>query len=175
MEKKKVEKKEKKNININIDKLKNAVIIALSLIIVFGLAFVVPELKNCGKCNEVKTVTEITMEDYRSLVAANDISLIYVASPTCGYCAQQLPIMEELVNKYDVEVNYLNTSSLSTAEVEELYSIYGSVQESVYGQEGLRTPTMLLVQSGKLVDMKLGGSELDELVSWLQKYIEIEE
>ena len=173
MKKKKVENKEQKNINV--DKLKNAAIIVLSLIIVFGLAFVVPELKNCGECNQTKTVTEVTMEDYRSLVASNDISLIYVASPTCGYCAQQLPIMEELVNKYNVEVNYLNTSTLSNEEVNELYTIYGSVQESVYGQEGLRTPTMLLVQSGKLLDMKLGGSELDELVSWLQKYIEIEE
>lgn len=177
MEKKKIEKvtKEKRNININVDKIKNAVIIVLSLIIVFGLAFVVPELKNCGKCNETKTVTEVTMSDYRSLLASADISLIYVASPTCGYCAQQLPIMEELVNKYDFEVNYLNTATLSNEEVNELYSIYGAVQESVYEVDGLRTPTMLLVQDGKLIDMKLGGTELSELVSWLQQYTIVEE
>ena len=44
----------KKHNNINIDKLKNVVIIVLSLIIVFGLAFVVPELKNCGTCSNNK-------------------------------------------------------------------------------------------------------------------------
>ena len=176
MEKKKVEKeiKEKENTKINVDKLKNAAIIVLSLIIVFGLAYVVPELKNCGQC-EAKTVNEISMEDYRELLADDDVSLIYIASPTCGYCAQQLPIMEELVSKYDFDVNYLNTAELSDKEVEEIYNIYGSVQESVYSQEGLRTPTMLIVQNGKLLDMKLGGLELDKLVSWLQQYTEIEE
>lgn len=159
---------------INMDKLKNAVIIVLSLIIVFGLAFVVPELKNCGQCEE-KTITEITMKEYRKLLGGTDASLIYIASPTCGYCAKQLPIMEDLVSEYDVDVYYLNTASLTEKEVDELYSVYGDVQEKNYEQEGLRTPTMLIVQEGKLLEMNLGAMELDKLVDWLGNYALIEE
>lgn len=159
----------------NKEKVQSIIIIILSLIIVFGLAFVVPELKNCGTCVEKKEITEISMADYRKLLASDEISLIYLASPSCGYCQQQKPVMEDLVNKYDVKVNYINTSTLTSNDVTEIYSVYGSVQLSIYGQEGLRTPTMLLVQNGTLVDMNLGAMGLEELVSWLEKYIELGE
>ena len=171
---KKTKKIAKESIKINKEKVQSAIIIVLSLIIVFGLAYVVPELKNCGQCEE-KTITEISMEDYRKLLADDEVSLIYLASPTCGYCAQQQPVMQELVTKYDFDVNYLNTSTMDEDDVEEVYALYGATQESVYGSEGLRTPTMLIVQNGKLLDMNLGYMELEELIELLQKYTEIEE
>ena len=44
------------------------------------------------------------MDEYRTLLSGEEVSLIYIASPTCGYCAQQEPIMKQLVNEYDVPV-----------------------------------------------------------------------
>jgi len=181
VEKKKSVKKEekvvtkKKEIKFDMDKIKNAVIIVLSLIIVFGLAYVVPELKNCGTCVEKAELTNITIEDYREILADDEVSVIYLASPSCGYCAKQEPIMKELVAKYDVEVNYLNTSTVTNEDVEEVYKLYGSVQESNYEVDGVRTPTILIVQSGKLLDMNLGNIELEALVELLQKYTTVEE
>ena len=165
-----------KKTNFNKEKIQSVIIVILSLIIVFGLAFVVPELKNCGSCeNKEASITEIKMAEYRELVKEDEVSLIYLASPTCGYCAQQQPIMQELVAKYDVPVNYLNTSQMTTEDVEEVYNLYGPTQEATYGQEGLRTPTMLIVKDGKLLDMNLGYMELEELVSWLQQYTTVKE
>ena len=174
---KKVEKEEVKNtIKFDKDKIKNAIIIALSLIIVFGLAFVVPELKNCGKCAvKEEELTDIKMTDYRELLSSDEVSLIYLASPSCGYCRQQEPIMKDLVREYDFEVNYLNTNSINNTDADELYSLYGSVQEERYGVDGLRTPTILIVQNGKLLDMQLGNIELDGLVKLLEKYTKLGE
>jgi len=169
--------KQKTTNNINIDKLKNVAIIVLSLIIVFGLAFVVPELKNCGTCssNQKAELTNITIDNYREILASDEVSLIYIASPSCGYCAQQEPIMQELVSKYDFEVNYLNTNSVTSTDMDEVYKLYGSVQESLYGVDGVRTPTILIVQSGKLLDMQLGNIDLESLVALLQQYTTVKE
>lgn len=157
-----------------IEKLKNVVIIILSLIIVFGIAFVVPELKECGSCKvEEKGLTEIDADEYKALLSGEEVSLVYIASPTCGYCAQQEPIMKQLVNKYGVTVNYLNISATSNEESKEVYDSYKDLQMKNYDLDGVRTPTMLLVQKGKVVDMHLGGMELDKLVDFLAKYMEV--
>lgn len=167
-----MEKKEK----MNIEKLKNVVIILLSLIIVFGIAFVVPELKECGVCKEEQLdLTNINASEYKELLNGEEISLIYIASPTCGYCAQQEPIMKQLVNKYKIEVNYLNISAITNAESNEVYKSYASLQMEKYQLDGVRTPTILLVQKGKIVDMNLGSMPLDNLVKFIQKHIEITE
>ena len=159
----------------NKEKFQTGVIIVLSLIIVFGLAYFVPELKNCGTCSEEKSITEITMDEYRTLLSGEEVSLIYIASPTCGYCAQQEPIMKQLVNEYDVPVNYLNVNNITSDEANELYSAYGDMQEERYETDGVRTPTILLVQKGEVIDMNLSTISLNELVELLQKYITIEE
>lgn len=170
-------KKESKKTQINIDKIKNAVIIVLSLIIVFGLAYVIPELKNCKACNVVKELTQISMDEYRELLNGEEVSLIYIASPTCPHCINQKPIMNRLVNEYDVVVNYLNTNNLSMDEADELYELYGDVQVERYGEKnsGVLTPTIILVQNGKLVDMNLGEIDLDDLVAFLSQYMNVEE
>lgn len=158
------------------EKIQSVIIVILSLVIVFGLAYFVPELQNCGSCQEKEVeLTKITMDDYRTLLAGDEVSLIYLASPTCGYCAQQEPIMKQLMSKYDVNVNYLNTSKINNDEADEVYKVYGKVQEERYEVDGVRTPTILLVQKGKLVDMNLGNIDLDDLVDLLQKYITVEE
>ncbi len=167
-----MEKKEK----MNIEKLKNVVIIILSLIIVFGIAFVVPELKECGSCKEEQLgLTEINATEYKELLNGEEVSLIYIASPTCGYCAQQEPIMKQLVNEYGVTVNYLNISAVTDAEGDAVYNSYASMQMEEYQLDGVRTPTILLVQKGKVIDMNLGSMSLDNLVKFVKNYIEITE
>lgn len=161
---------------INIEKVKNVVIIVLSLIIVFGFAYVAPELKNCNACKaEEVELTDITMKEYRELLNGEEVSLIYLASPSCGYCQKQEPIMEELISKYNFTVNYLNTSNITDTEADEVYKLYGTAQEDRYEVDGVRTPTILIVQKGKLLDMNLGNIELEELVKLLQKYTTVEE
>lgn len=161
---------------MNVEKLKNVVIIILSLIIVFGIAFVVPELKECGSCKEEeKGLTEISAKEYKDLLNGDEVSLIYIASPTCGYCAQQEPIMKQLVNEYDVTVNYLNISGISDSEGDEVYNSYAEMQMKNYQLDGVRTPTILLVQKGKVIDMNLGAMSLDNLVKFIEKYITITE
>jgi len=160
----------------NVEKLKNIVIIILSLIIVFGTAFIIPELKECGSCNKKQLeLTAIDAEEYNTLLNGKEASLIYIASPTCGYCAQQEPIMKQLVNNYGVTVNYLNISALTNNESKEVYNTYSAMQIKNYELDGVRTPTILIVQNGKVIDMNLGSMQLKDLLKFVKNYIEITE
>ena len=160
---------------VNIDKVKNAVIIVLSLIIVFGIAFIVPELRDCGSCTETLEITQIDAKKYKELLNGEEVSLIYIASPTCGYCAQQEPIMKQFLNKYKFAVNYLNISSITNSESNEVYSTYKELQTKEYSLDGVRTPTILLVQKGKVLDMNLGTMTIEKLVEFVEEYVEITE
>ena len=159
----------------NIDKIKNAVIIVLSLIIVFGIAFVVPELRDCGSCSEVLEITQIDAKKYKELLNGEEVSLIYIASPSCGYCAKQEPIMKQLLNEYNFTVNYLNISGITDKESDEVYNTYKEMQNKEYSLDGVRTPTILLVQKGKVLDMNLGTMTLDKLVEFIEQYVKITE
>lgn len=159
----------------NIDKIKNAVIIVLSLIIVFGIAFVVPELRDCGSCSEVLEITQIDAKKYKELLNGEEVSLIYIASPSCGYCAKQEPIMKQLLNEYKFTVNYLNISGITDKESDEVYNTYKEMQNKEYSLDGVRTPTILLVQKGKVLDMNLGTMTLDKLVEFIEQYVKITE
>lgn len=158
-----------------VDKIKNAVIIVLSLIIVFGIAFVVPELRECGSCKEIKDITEIDAKKFKELLNGEEISLIYLAMPTCGHCAQQQPIMKQLVSEYDFTVNYLNVSAITNEESDEVYKTYAEMQKKEYSLDGVRTPTILLVQKGKVLDMNLGTMTLEKLVEFIEQYVKITE
>ena len=160
---------------MNMDKIKNAVIIVLSLIIVFGIAFVVPELRDCGSCNETLEITQIDAAKYKDLLKGEEVSLIYIASPSCGYCAQQEPIMKQFLNKYKFDVNYLNVAAISDKDSDEVYSTYKEMQMKEYSLDGVRTPTILLVQKGKVLDMNLGTMTIEKLVEFVQQFVEITE
>lgn len=160
---------------INMDKVKNAVIIVLSLIIIFGIAFVVPELKDCGSCTEVLEITQIDAKKYKELLNGDEVSLIYIASPSCGYCAQQEPIMKQFLNQYKIDVNYLNVAAISNSDSDEVYSTYKEMQMKEYSLDGVRTPTILLVQKGKVLDMNLGTMAIEKLEEFVKQYVEITE
>lgn len=169
-----VKKEEVKKVNK--EQVQSVIIVILSLIIVFGLAYFVPELRNCGSCtSEEVELTDIDLEGYKELLNDDEVSLIYLASPSCGYCQQQEPIMEDLIREYNFPVNYFNTSTMTSDEAEEVYKLYGSMQEERYEVDGLRTPTILIVQKGKLLDMNLGNIELEDLVDLLEKYTTVGE
>ena len=160
---------------INMDKIKNAVIIVLSLIIIFGIAFAVPELRDCGSCTEVLEITQIDVKKYKELLSGDEVSLVYIASPTCGYCAQQEPIMKQFLNKYKFDVNYLNVAAISNSDSDQVYATYKEMQMKEYNLDGVRTPTILLVQKGKVLDMNLGTMTIEKLVEFVKQYVEITE
>lgn len=153
------------------EKMYQTVILVLSLIIVFGAAFFASELKGCKRDVKVeKKLTEITYSDVAEIMNSDTVQLIYLAQDGCGHCQAQKPILISVMTEYDVDVNYIDVTKLSSNDSTALYNLYGSMQEAEYSLDGIRTPTMLYVSGGKVVHMTLGSQDEDTLVELFKEY-----
>lgn len=144
-----------------------ALIIAILVLALFGILFAISENKN-EKFIEPETFSEeeqaelknVTVDDYLALKAGSDVSVIYIARPTCSHCVTQTPRMKYIKYKYGVEINYLNTD-----EFNEDGSDYDKlVASDSFFDEGFGTPTILIVQNDKIIDSVSGESDISDVV-----------
>ena len=117
------------------------------------------------KDDERKDLKTINIDEYLSLKESNDsYSIIYVARPTCSFCVLQKPIMENVVYRYDITVNYLNTDELSDEDVNKLRD------SDEYFEGGWGTPLTLIVRDNKIVDKIEGATVSSNLIELFKKY-----
>lgn len=169
---------EKKEVVTKENNTTKTIIIAILVVLLLGVLFVISE-KNNTKFVQPETFSEeeqadlnnISVNDYLSLKAGSDASVIYIARPTCSHCVTQTPRMKYIKYKYGVEINYLNTDEFDQegTDYEKLAS------SDSFFDEGFGTPTTLIVQNDKIVDSVAGESEISNLVSLFKKYNLIKE
>lgn len=167
---------------MNKDKLKNVVIVILILIIVVGITFVVSELSGKGGVRaisnnntsynneevvdipeeEQKEHTEIDIDKYLALKEGSELSIIYIARPTCGFCVKQGPELKNVAYLYNLNINYLNTDELDQDGFNKL------IASDSYFSEGFGTPLTLLVKDNKIVDKAEGYRTKDELITFFK-------
>ena len=104
----------------------------------------VEEESNSIKDSEKADLTSIGIDQYLELLKGSEASVIYIGRPTCSHCVIQKPIMEHLVYKYGVKVNYLNTDDLDDDGISKLQS------SNEYFSEGWGTPLTLVVKDGDI-------------------------
>ena len=157
----------------NKESIYKGIIVVLLLIIAFGGSFFASELKNnsCNSNEEVRDVNNISYSNYKELLKGKEWSIVYIGRPGCSYCQKQLPIVKQILNSYDVVVNYLNTDNLSSEELNELISGYNAFN----GGENFGTPTFLIVGKNKVEDGIIGYTEKDNLIDLFSKYNLIKE
>jgi len=114
-------------------------------------------------------LTAITLDEFVDLYNGDDLVLLYVARPTCSYCTMFHPIVNEVIDEYDVPFYYYDIDTMSGDDMETF------IETATYFQDGIGTPTTLLVQDGELVDVLAGYVEKDGLVSFLLENGMIEE
>ena len=120
--------------------------------------FIVQTLKN------LLEVSEISIDDYLSLKDGEEASIIYIARPTCSFCQQEEPIIEEIVSEYGVTVNYLNTDNLNNDGLTDL------VQSDEYFSEGFGTPLLMVVEKNEIKEVLEGLKDKDTIVDFFKKY-----
>ena len=83
-------------------------------------------------------------------------SLVVVISNNCPYCEIFKPILEDVVQEYNVNIYYLNIDS----------NFYNSVDldTSVYA-----TPTIVIYKNGKVINNIMGYKEKNDLINILKK------
>lgn len=157
--------------NISKEKIKTIVIILLFIIIIFGGSFFASELSYYKKndCsvetnNKSQLFNEINISDYYSLLNGEKLSLIYIGRDDCQFSNAQDLVFEELLKEHKFMVNFLDLNKLANSEIGDLYSSYTSFEE-----DGISTPTMMLVKNKEVVMFKKGYTSKENLVLLLEE------
>lgn len=142
--------------------VKNIIIAALSIVLV--IVFAIYEMKKEGLIG-TKESNEI-VEKFEKVYNKKERSIIYYSSSSCSYCKLQTPILETIAEDYNLDYYSIDSSLLSKSQVSKIIETLGI--------EG-KTPTILIVEDGKVIDTKVGYMDGRNTVSFLIKNKILEE
>ena len=93
-------------------------------------------LTGCGKN---KNLNNISYDELSQKIKNKESFVLYVGSSECSHCAEYKPKLEKAINKYKLDVYYINMADLSLAK-------YNAVLRKV---DGRGTPTTVYIKKGK--------------------------
>mgnify|MGYP002526366189 CR=1 FL=1 len=101
----------------------------------------------------------VTDENFETEVLRGDkLTLVDFWAEWCGPCKQLSPILEEISNEMNDQVNFTKHN----------IDLHPN-QPTKYGVRGI--PTMLLFKDGELKATKVGATTKSNIVSWLKENI----
>lgn len=93
--------------------------------------------------------------------------IVYVGYDDCQSCKEFKPILNQLIENYDITIYYLPTDDKQTED--QLNEIQYNYFYRMYW-----TPTTYIVEDGEVLAIKEQLIEYEELVEWLKEYGKIE-
>jgi predicted bacteriocin transport accessory protein len=76
----------------------------------------------CG-CSYKSYIVDTTLDEVKEKIENKEDFILYIGSKTCSHCAQYRPKLEDVANEYEITVYYVDVSTLSTEEENELKNI----------------------------------------------------
>ena len=129
-------------------------VIAVALIGVF--AFI--ELRENGVIGSLES-NEI-MSEFNKIYNGKERTVIFYSSSTCSYCELQKPVFETVVEDYDVKTYSIDSNELSSSQRKEILNKLG-IEHA--------TPTIVIVENGKVVASKVGYTDGSALVDFFKE------
>lgn len=100
----------------------------------------------------------LTFIDYDEFVKLKDLeepTVVVLGASNCNYCTTARPILSNLSNAYDIQINYLNLSYISK---EEYYNLIDDLKELNFDDDNFKekgslvTPTLLIIKDSEIID-----------------------
>ena len=124
-------------------------------------AFTCAEVETASK--STSTLPKVSCKTYHEKIKEQKDNLILIARPTCSFCQKFVPILEEIVSEYNIEVSYLDTDTFSSEENEAFYKSSELFKSNEFG-----TPTLIVTNDQKIIKYHIGYMEKDDTVDWLK-------
>ena len=118
-------------------------------------------ISGCGS-KKLTTYTEISYQDYVSMMENKESFPLVIGSATCSACSMFKGTMESFISKYQVNVKYIDISKLSEED-------YGLLMSEVNFSS---TPTTIFIKDGKQTSVYyriVGAESLSNVVSAYKK------
>ena len=113
-------------------------------------------------CSTVKTYDEINYKNLNSMLDKKEKFILFIGSTTCSACDTYKVTLNKVIEKYSVDIKYIDLSKLSEEEESELVSKF-----PISG-----TPTTIFIEDGKEKDTynRINGSvKYSKIVEKLKK------
>lgn len=154
-------------------KKKDYILVLVVVLVLVGSFFLTGKKDNkddTAKWNETISKTELatgklnTMDyDYfEALVnVSKENTIVYIGSATCSWCSKFKPILEEIISENNLIVVYIDLSTVSSEEYNNIVKIVG--KDNFSG-----TPTTLIMNGSEVIDALQGYSEKEETVEFFK-------
>lgn len=105
--------------------------------------------------SEYPNLNMIDYDQYKEILETGDKEIIVIGQTGCTYCEQTKPVLDEVAEKNNVKINYLNITNITEDEFSELMDSLDYLKEL----ESLGTPLTLIVEDNKVIAHQDGYSE----------------
>ena len=112
----------------------------------------------------LRTYKIVSLDEYKEIIKEKGYHFMFIGSEQCGYCTQFKGSVEESLKNNDYKVYYIDISTLSEDEYNELVKTDEYMSQNEWG-----TPLNLLYKDGKRIDELNGYVSSDELVEFLKE------
>ncbi len=140
--------------------IKGLIVVAL-VFSVLGLAFWASSSYGAGTSYDF---TSIDIDTYLDYLNDDEMRIVYISRPNCPHCVRETPILKKVAAENNLTIYYLNTIDFYDDSIEDYtedgYKLINSTAEF---SEGISTPNILIVQSGKVVDRIEGEAPASDL------------
>ena len=129
--------------------------------------FVLLSLTACNKKFSKGQVVTAYADEVLEKLENKESFIVYVGYDDCQSCKEFKPILNQLIENYDITIYYLPTDDKQTED--QLNEIQYNYFYRMYW-----TPTTYIVEDGEVIAIKEQLIEYEELVEWLKEYGKIE-
>ena len=109
---------------------------------------------------EYSNIELVDLSKFKAVANMKDGKKIMILTgTTCGYCKAYKPILNEVLVQYGLEAYEIDTWKLNESESKELATIVGNYSG---------VPTTVIMDSGTVLDTRIGYQEKDSIVEMLK-------
>lgn len=106
-----------------------------------------------------ENLTFISYDEFKEIAKSEEPQVVVIGGATCSFCTTAKPILSNLANAYDIEINYITLDYFSADErlffTEDLED-YGYDEETFVNEGKFNTPSVLIIKDKKVVSYEVG-------------------
>lgn len=129
-------------------------------------------LKEDAEYSAEKYITFIDYEEYEEIIEDDGKNIVVIGQTTCSHCIAFKPALNSVAEDYDVTINYLNITQLSSEEYNKFSDSLKKIKynEPEFVESGkFGTPLTLIIKDGKVINYISGQRTYSQLVRELKK------
>lgn len=130
-------------------------------------------LKDDATYKPEENLTFIGFNEYKDLVSKDDTTVIVIGQTTCSHCIAVKPVLSRVAGNYNITINYLNLTEISSDEQNELIENLKNL--GYEDAENLGTPLTIIVKNKQIEGTIEGENPPSYFTRQFKKYSVITE